>query len=142
MNVNTGKIKKILKSAWEAQKQLEADIDELQRMHDIALRITPLYSLSPGGGNGNDRQQNAITEIVLIENDIRADIEKLRIKRQKVYSLIKKLDDDVLRVLLIQRYMQYKKWEDIAADLNYSWMHVHRLHSKALVMLQKYLKML
>lgn len=142
MNVNTDKIKKILKSAWEAQKQLEADIDELQRMHDITLRITPLYSLSPGGGNGNDKQQNAITEIVLIENDIRADIEKLRVRRQKVYSLIKKLDDDVLRVLLIQRYMQYKKWEDIATDLNYSWMHVHRLHSKALVMLQKYLKML
>lgn len=132
----------MLKSAWEAQKQLEADIDELQRMHDIALRITPLYSLTPSGDSSNDKQQNAITEIVLIENDIRVDIEKLRIKRQKVYSLIKKLDDDVLRVLLIQRYMQYKKWEDIAADLHYSWMHVHRLHSKALVILQKYLKML
>ena len=31
-----------------------------------------------------------------------------------------------------RRYLNYQKWEQIAAELHYSWQNVHRLHSKAL----------
>ena len=41
---NKGKIK----NAWVWQKQLEADLQMLQDLRDLAEQITPVYSLAPG----------------------------------------------------------------------------------------------
>lgn len=137
MDKDKANVKNILKSAWEAQKQLEADIEQLQRLNDMTLRITPLYSFAPGGANAGTSKQDAIAEIVLLQNEIKEDIKRLRLQRQKVYKLIHQLDDRNMRILLNQRYMQYKKWEEIAADLHYSWQWVHKMHSRALNKLKK-----
>ena len=51
----TDEIKQRLKSAWVWQKQLEADLQMLQDLKDLAEQITPVYSLAPGGGSSNDK---------------------------------------------------------------------------------------
>ena len=45
----TDEIKERLKNAWVWQKQLEADLQMLQDLRDLAEQITPVYSLAPGG---------------------------------------------------------------------------------------------
>lgn len=42
-------LKDKLRSAFAIQKQLEAEYVELQNLRDNASRITPAYSLAPGG---------------------------------------------------------------------------------------------
>ena len=51
----TDEIKERLKNAWVWQKQLEADLQMLQDLRDLAEQITPVYSLAPGGGSSNDK---------------------------------------------------------------------------------------
>ena len=47
-------------------------------------------------------------------------------------SNVNKLDDATLRTILILRYLNFRTWEMIACKMNYSYMQICRLHSKAL----------
>ena len=67
------------------------------------------------------------------------EINKLKVQRLekvKIYSdissKIRRVEDDNQRELLMYRYIKGMSWEDIAVKLNYTWRHVHRIHSQAL----------
>lgn len=125
-------LKAKLKSAWALQKQIENDYEELQRLRDCANKITPAYSLVPGSGGDNQKVATAVAKIVDLEKAINADMARLMTALQEVRELISLLNDDTQIVVMRMRYLNYKKWEVIAADLGYSWRQVHRLHGRAL----------
>lgn len=125
-------LKKKLRSAFAIQKQIEAEYVELQNLRDNASRITPAYSLAPGGSGTGQRIENAMAKIVDAENIIQAEMEILMVALGEIRALIATVDDPVLRLILHKRYLCYQKWEQIAADLSYTWVHTHRLHGKAL----------
>lgn len=125
-------LKRKLRSAFAIQKQIEANYVEIQNLRDNANRITPAYSMAPGGGGNGQRIENAMARIVDMENIINADMELLMIALGEIRQLIALVDDPVLKLILHKRYLCYQKWEQIAADLNYTWVHTHRLHGKAL----------
>ena len=39
--------------------------------------------------------------------------------------------------LIRLRYLELKRWEEICVEMNYSWKHIHRIHSDALMLLAK-----
>ncbi len=125
-------LKRKLRSAFAIQKQIEANYVEIQNLRDNANRITPAYSMAPGGGGNGQRIENAMAKIVDMENIISSDMELLMVALSEIRALIATVDDPVLRLILHKRYLCYQKWEQIAADLNYTWVHTHRLHGKAL----------
>lgn len=125
-------LKKKLRSAWVLQKQLECNYVELQNLRDSAGRITPAYSLAPGGGGTGQRIENAMVKLADLETENSLDIEKLVEALAEIRQLITLVDDPVLRLILHKRYLCYQKWEQIAADLNYSWQWIHKMHGRAL----------
>ena len=70
-------LKHKLRSAWVLQKQLECNYVELQNLRDNAGRITPAYSLAPGGGGTGQRIENAMVKLADLETENSLDIEKL-----------------------------------------------------------------
>lgn len=131
----TDEIKQRLKNAWVWQKQLEADSQMLQDLRDLAEQITPVYSLAPGGGGGgsNDKLAGTVAKIMSIQNDIKQLTGALAATR----ALIKMLDDEKLQLILFKRYLNYQRWEVIAADLGYTWRRIHQMHAEALKILEK-----
>lgn len=125
-------LKKKLRSAFAIQKQIEAEYVELQNLRDNASRITPAYSLAPGGGGNGQRIENAMAKIVDAENIIQSEMEILMVALGEIRQLITLVDDPVLRLILHKRYLCYQKWGQIAADLNYSWQWIHKMHGRAL----------
>lgn len=125
-------LKKKLRSAFAIQKQIEAEYVELQNLRDNASRITPAYSLAPGGSGTGQRIENAMAKIVDAENIIQSEMEILMVALGEIRQLISLVDDPVLRLILHKRYLCYQKWEQIAADLNYSWQWIHKMHGRAL----------
>lgn len=125
-------LKKKLRSAFAIQKQIEAEYVELQNLRDNASRITPAYSLAPGGSGIGQRIENAMAKIVDAENIIQSEMEILMVALGEIRQLISLVDDPILRLILHKRYLCYQKWEQIAADLSYSWKQIHRLHNRAL----------
>lgn len=125
-------LKKKLRSAFAIQKQIEAEYVELQNLRDNASRITPAYSLAPGGSGTGQRIENAMVKLADLETENSLDIEKLVEALAEIRRLIALVDDQTLRLILHKRYLCYQKWEQIAADLNYSWQWVHKMHGRAL----------
>lgn len=59
--------------------------------------------------------------------------------RSKIYHEIYSIDNAIYTDILYKRYFEYKRWEQIAVDTNYSIDNVHKLHGKALFKLQEYI---
>ena len=128
----TDEIKQRLKNAWVWQKQLEADLQMLQDLRDLAAQITPVYSLAPGGGGSNDKLAGTVAKMGDVEMSIKNDINQLTEALVATRELIKMLDDEKLQLILFKRYLNYQRWEVIAADLGYSYRRVTQMHGEAL----------
>lgn len=133
----TDEIKQRLKNAWVWQKQLEADLQTLQDLEDLAAKITPVYSFAPGGGGDGDKIGGVAAKLVDIDKDIQNDIKMLTEALASVRGLIKMLDDEKLQLILHKRYLNYQRWEVIATDLGYSYRRVTQMHGEALVKIAK-----
>lgn len=133
----TDEIKQRLKNAWVWQKQLEADLQMLQDLRDLAEQITPVYSLAPGGGGSNDKLGGTVVKMADVELSIQSDIKMLTEALVATRELIKMLDDEKLQLILFKRYLNYQRWEVIAADLGYTWRRIHQMHAEALKILEK-----
>lgn len=131
-------LKKKLKSAAALQRQLESDCAQLQNLRDIANNVTLKYGPRAGGSGTGQKIENAVVNIVDLENSIQQDMNGLVAAMSEVRQLIALAGDKDLEVVLHKRYLNYQKWEAIAAELGYSWRQVHRLHGQALnVILEK-----
>lgn len=126
-------LKEKLKGAMYAQRALEGELDKLQELRCIAQKVTPAYSQSPGGGSGNAQKlENSIAKIIEQEKIIAECCNELCAQLAEVRALVALLPMGPMRLVMQRRYLNYQKWEQIAAELHYSWQNVHRLHSKAL----------
>ena len=60
-------------------------------------------------------------------------------KRQEVFDLIDGIDG-IEGDLLYERYIKLRKWEEICILLHYSWQGVHKVHRRALLIVESRLK--
>ncbi len=126
-------LKEKLKGAMYAQRTLEGELDKLQELRNLAQKVTPAYSQSPGGGSGNAQKlENSVAKIIEQEKIIAECCNELCAQLAEVRALVTLLPMGPMRLVMQRRYLNYQKWEQIAAELHYSWQNVHRLHSKAL----------
>lgn len=125
-------LKKKLKSAWLLHKQIEEHLAELQELRSFACKITPVYSLAPGGSGSGQKIENNIAKIADIETLLQDETNLFLKSLQEVRELIKLIDNPMQRLIMQKRYLNYQKWEVIAADLGYSWRRVHQLHGEGL----------
>ena len=127
------KLKEQLKGAMYAQRTLEGELDKLQELRNLAQKVTPAYSQSPGGGSGNAQKlEISVAKIIEQEKIIAECCNELCAQLAEVRALVALLPMGPMRLVMQRRYLNYQKWEQIAAELHYSWQNVHRLHSKAL----------
>ena len=126
-------LKEKLKGAMYAQRTLEGELDKLQELRNLAQKVTPAYSQSPGGGSGNAQKlEISVAKIIEQEKIIAECCNELCAQLAEVQALVALLPMGPMRLVMQRRYLNYQKWEQIAAELHYSWQNVHRLHSKAL----------
>ena len=131
--MNKEELKEKLKGAMYAQRTLEGELDKLQELRNLAQKVTPAYSQSPGGGSGNAQKlENSIAKIIEQEKIIAECCNELCGYQAEGRALVALLPMGPMRLVMQRRYLNYQKWEQIAAELHYSWQNVHRLHSKAL----------
>ncbi len=125
-------LKQKLKSAWLLHKQIEEHLAELQELRSFACKITPVYSLVPGGSSCGQKLENNIAKIADMEVLLQDETDEFLKSLREVRELIKLINDPMQRLIMQKRYLNYQKWEVIAADLGYSWRRVHQLHGEGL----------
>lgn len=114
-------------------RRIERKCEELSRWRERATKITPTLSDMPKSpSSGADSIQTAVEHIIELESEINADIDQLTDTRREIQEAIQTVKDEKLQLLLEYRYIDGMTWEQIAVKMEYSYMHICRLHGKAL----------
>lgn len=80
----------------------------------------------------NDAIPDTVATIVDLENGIKTRTYELSRLQRDAIQYIANIPDSSLQTVLIARYIEVKKWEDISISLNYSLSHLYKLHNKAI----------
>lgn len=122
--------RKLLLSIPGQIKVLEEQLKEL----DMSTSIDYSNPLVDGG-----EEKNKLEQIVLkreeLRNEIQEKVYELLELRLKAFKEIEKLSSPYMDIMF-DRYINCKKWEDVARDQHYDLRYILKLHSEALKMIR------
>ena len=109
----------------------------IDTVHTLRSGLTSQsYELKPDKvqtSGAKDTLGETVVKIMSLEEDINARIDELVDMKQEAFTMINRIPDLDQQNILIGRYIQLKKWEDIALELNFSIQWVYELHGKGLL---------
>lgn len=121
--------KEWLSRATNIDREIGRLLRERRVAWDRAVSVTSRLNANNVSGTKDPHKYDAL---VAYENLIDAKVDELYAIKQEILVSIDGVRDGTLRALLLERYIDGKKWEQIAIDLNYSWRQIIRLHGQAL----------
>ena len=112
-------------------KQLESKLMELET---TAYKATPNLTGIPGSGKCSDKVGRYAAEIADLKALINLNIKKCWHEKRRLERYIQSIDDSLIRQIFSLRYIELKKWEDVAASLggNNTENSVKQIHSRYL----------
>ena len=127
------KIKEYLGQAYRIDHRINSKLDQISALHDLATKASSTANDMPGSPNRNiHKMEDVIVKIIALEEEVNQDIDELVDLKTDITHLIKTLESHEYQIILEQRYLCFKTWEQISVDMGYSIQHTFRLHDKAL----------
>ena len=112
-----------LRMKEERIAQLQHDICSLQALDYAKDKIT--------GGSPID-VSDKIARLDELIRDTNREWDELIEMREQAKTLIAKLESATQQEVLTKRYIQNKRWEQIAVEMNITWRHTFRIYRAAL----------
>ena len=112
-----------LRMKEERIAQLQHDICSLQALDYAKDKIT--------GGSPID-VSDKIARLDELIREANEEWDELIEMREQAKTLIAKLESATQQEVLTKRYIQNKRWEQIAVEMNITWRHTFRIHRAAL----------
>ena len=113
--------------------EIDTLIEESQSIRDMATRVTSTINDIPGAPlKNNDRFQDTMVSLIDYEYKINSRIDELVNLKQEINDIINKLPRLEHRIVLTKRYLQRKRWEQIAVEMKYEERQVRRFKTEAL----------
>lgn len=114
-------------------------------LEDIQNRMTGLQGITyeekiSGSVNNKSPQEKMMYKYLAYKEELQENINELTEYKKQAMSLIDKIDNADCVDVLYKRYFQFKKWEQIAVEKNYSYQGICKIHGKALQMMNEILK--
>ena len=131
-------VKEYLSQAFVLNKLINAKKSRIVNLRDKQYLLGGgLSDVKVQTSTAQDALGYATAEVLDLINECEKDIIRLLDIQKEIEATIEILNLSDLKLILFERYVNLKRWEDIAADNNYSWDTVHRKHRRALVILEK-----
>ena len=132
MNTTIMTAKEYLEQAWEIDNEINVKLPQLDALRDLSTRVTSSLSDMPRTNANPHTMENAVVRIVMMEQEINADIDRLIEKKQEITDFLKTIPNAEYRRLLVLRYTVFAQWKKIADIMKYNVRHIYKLHDKAL----------
>ena len=133
--------KEYLRQAWNIDKRIKDKLDQLKRLKEMATSVTSVISDMPRSASPNpQKMEDAVLRLSAMENEIDADIDRLVSLKIEITRTIWRVEDANCRTLLEMRYISFRPWEDIAETMGITVRWLHRLHAKALRLVDEFMK--
>jgi RNA polymerase sigma factor (sigma-70 family) len=125
-----------LKQYYWTKRRIQQLENKILELESEAERQTAQIGRVPGPsgnvkGHVKDRMAEIVAKIVELKDKLNNEIASSYESLAKITEAIKGLPSRE-RYLIHARYIECKKWEQIAVEMNYSWQHIHEIHAKAL----------
>ena len=125
-------------------------IDGLIRSNRLEVeRLRALISFTPGSDltkplvrtQAQKRYlENTALKIAALEAVIQAEIDDLLELKKRIRRIINAVDNAKLRLILHKRYIELKKWHEIANEMNYGIRRITQLHGQAIAIAEEAVK--
>jgi len=127
----------ILKTAGDVKEEYEQDYERIIRLRSLMTKMTTSYSSNPGKGSFEDKLTAQYCALEELEAHCRERQEAYAEALKQAIDIIEIAETTAQRKVLKAKYIDCLKWDDIAKLANYSTMHCHRLHDRAIEFIAK-----
>lgn len=134
MNQHQHLVKEELMKAYQIDQHINDKVEQIVSLKEMATKTSAGLSDMPGSPNRNiHKTENVIVMFVDMETEVKKELEELIRTKQHTMNLIRQVQDSEGRRVLEERYIHYRKWEEIASTRSYSVRQLFRIHDKALM---------
>ena len=123
--------KEYLRSYRRAVKREQDILGEIQR-----LRLDKMFPSVVNDGMPHGSSQTDLSDYIAILDEQIELLKEERLEKARCYKRIedriRMMDSEIEQEVLRKYYINGMKWEDVAAEMGYSWTSIHRIHSEAL----------
>ena len=131
-------VKKYFCQAHRIDQRINSKLEQIISLRTLATKVNSAISDIPISFTNNQGViSKVVPRIVDLELEINEEIKTLIDVKKKIYQLIKIIKNPELKIILELRYLNLKKWSNIAVDMGYSVQNIYKLHNKAIKILQK-----
>jgi len=123
------------KQAFTIDKMLKTTKAQLEEVREKRLFVSGLnYEGSKVQNSPNSENINALSHLYMeLEEKYLEDCFRLEALKIEIKGYIDKLENPTHRLIMTERYINLKSWEQIAVDQSYSYKYLtNRLHPEAL----------
>lgn len=124
-------IKEILKECKGLDREIEANLELLERLKAREESCTAQLSDMPRGSEVSDKTK--ITDKRIMLEDSLADIViRLYARIDEAKGYINTLPHSIQRTVFTEYYLNNKTWEEVCGVINYGYTHVQNIHGEGL----------
>ena len=135
-----GPAQQYLERIESLETQIDRKKDKAERLYCLATKCTASVNASGAAGGGNhDKMAPADANIDLMK-EIERDKVKLKAMISEACDLLARVPGKSHYDVLYKRYIEYKSFERIAVEMDYTYRNVHYLHGRALQAFDKVLE--
>ena len=124
--------KDYLSQAYRIDQRINSKLAQVMSLRDLLGKATGTLSGAPKAATPNPHSmEDTIAKMVDLEIEINEDIDALVDLKAEIMRRIKRVENTEYQTILELRYLCFKRWEEIAVEMNFSLQHLYRLHEKA-----------
>jgi len=125
--------KEYLSQARRIDQRINSKLEQVKSLRSLAEKATSTLSDAPASGTRNiSRMADIIAKMVDLQAEIDSDITALLELKQEIAAAIRRVDNQTYQTLLELRYLCFKPWEDIAAEMGYERRYILKVHDRAI----------
>ena len=118
--------------------RIENGLQELSALEDMVMRITPVLKQDVvSSSGGQDKLGDTVAKIADLRDQINRDVDAFVDLKKEAAAKLAWVEKPEYFEILYKRYFEFKKWEQIAVEMNYGYRNVTKLHGRALQAFEK-----
>ena len=126
-------VKSYLNQAYYIDKRIDVLQNELSMLESKLYKCTPSYSNTGHNSSPQPTFEYTIDRVIQYRERLNNEIDNLMDTKKSIKQFIEcNLSNDIQKIVLLKRYINYQMYEDIAKGLNYSVRQIRNIKNQAI----------
>jgi hypothetical protein len=131
--MTTEEVKNYLSQAYYIDRRIDVLQNELSMLESKLFRCTPSYSNTGSNSSPQPTFEYTIDRVIQYRDRLNTELNNLIDVKKSIKQFIEcNLSDNTQKIVLLKRYINYQRYEDIAIDINYSTRQVINIANKGI----------